>query len=186
MRRDLLAVRRSVAPEVRRRWSAAICASVCGSPAFDRALHLVAYAPIGAEVDPSDAAVAALQTGRRLYYPVGVDEVAIRESRRAGGGAAGPVPDGQELAAAADRILFLVPGVAFDMNGNRLGRGRGWYDRVLARFGQARRVGLAFDLQIVADVPHETWDVPMDAVVTPTRTLPPGRSFEPSEGTPRC
>lgn len=186
LRQELLAARRRIPPTVRRQWSAAICAEVCGSSAFERAVHLVTYAPMGAEVDPSEAAVTALRTGRRLYYPATAGAWALHESRRIGGELDGVPSDPEVLALAADRVLFLVPGVAFDRRGNRLGRGYGWYDRILSRFDRAHRMGLAFDLQLVPAVPCEAWDVPMHTVATPGCLLRPGRSFEPSEGTPKC
>ena len=76
--------------------------------------------------------------------------------------------------------LVLVPGVAFDLQCRRLGRGRGHYDATLAQLsGRAVRVGLAFELQLVAEVPFEPHDAPVDAVVTEARVvfrLPPDRS----------
>ena len=65
----------------------------------------------------------------------------------------------------------MVPGVAFDPRGVRLGRGAGCYDRALARHPTALRVGLAYEMQVVPSLPEATWDVPMDAVVTEARVL---------------
>ncbi len=63
--------------------------------------------------------------------------------------------------------LILVPGIAFDREGGRLGRGRGYYDRLLAG-ASAFKVGVCFDSQIVPEVPREPHDIRMDAVVTPS------------------
>jgi 5-formyltetrahydrofolate cyclo-ligase len=68
--------------------------------------------------------------------------------------------------------MIVVPGVAFDLHGNRMGRGKGFYDRLLAAHPGGRLVGLAFDCQILPDLPHSPWDIPMDWVVTPTRSMP--------------
>jgi 5-formyltetrahydrofolate cyclo-ligase len=63
--------------------------------------------------------------------------------------------------------LVVVPGVAFDRKGRRLGRGCGYYDRFLSAFGNtAVKVGLAFSRQLLPEVPVDPWDVPMDAIVT--------------------
>lgn len=70
----------------------------------------------------------------------------------------------------ADLDMVLVPGVAFDLNGHRLGRGKGYYDRLLQDFAGAK-IGIAFDEQIVEGVPLENNDVKMDWVLTPTRCL---------------
>ena len=62
--------------------------------------------------------------------------------------------------------LFLVPSLAFDAAGNRLGQGGGWYDRVLSRAPHALKIGVAFDCQIIESVPYQAHDVKMDGVVT--------------------
>jgi 5-formyltetrahydrofolate cyclo-ligase len=68
--------------------------------------------------------------------------------------------------------LVCVPLVAFDDRGHRLGRGAGYYDRVLGRAAQVRLpflLGIAHDCQRCARIPEEPWDQPLDAVLTPTR-----------------
>jgi len=87
-----------------------------------------------------------------------------------------PLP---ELRADADRAVpaaavgaFVIPGVAFDRQGGRLGHGKGYYDRLLARARPtAPRIGLAFDGQLADRLPAEPHDRPMDVIVTPTATL---------------
>lgn len=65
-----------------------------------------------------------------------------------------------------DRVqMIVVPGVAFDRQCNRMGRGRGFYDRLLKSTPNAFKVGVAFDFQLVDEVPVETFDVKMDCVV---------------------
>jgi 5-formyltetrahydrofolate cyclo-ligase len=68
--------------------------------------------------------------------------------------------------------LVVVPGVAFDRRGQRLGTGRGYYDRFLRRLrSDATLVGLAFDCQIVDAMPAAPHDVPMHIVITPTEVI---------------
>ncbi len=64
----------------------------------------------------------------------------------------------------------LLPLLAADVRGNRLGYGAGHYDRTLAG-STALRIGVAWDCQVVAALPAELWDVPLDWLVTPTRTI---------------
>ena len=64
--------------------------------------------------------------------------------------------------------LILVPGVAFDLRGCRLGRGKGYYDRLLASLPGAK-CGVAFDQQVVSEVPAEEHDVRLDCLLTPSR-----------------
>ena len=63
-------------------------------------------------------------------------------------------------------VAFVVPGLAFDRAGGRIGWGRGHYDATLAAAPNARRIGLAFECQLVAEVPHAPHDVRLHFVVT--------------------
>ena len=65
-----------------------------------------------------------------------------------------------------DFDLIIVPGVAFDRKGNRLGRGRGYYDRFLCQHLDVKRIGICFDFQLVDEVPAESFDIRMDEVLT--------------------
>ncbi|MGN0034035.1 MAG: 5-formyltetrahydrofolate cyclo-ligase [Candidatus Limimorpha sp.] len=62
--------------------------------------------------------------------------------------------------------LIVVPGVAFDRNGNRIGRGKGYYDRFLCKHLDVRRIGICFDFQLVDNVPTEPTDIKMDKVIS--------------------
>lgn len=64
--------------------------------------------------------------------------------------------------------MIIVPGVAFDRQCNRMGRGRGFYDRLLKSTPRALKVGVAFDFQMLDEIPTETFDVKMDIVITET------------------
>ena len=66
--------------------------------------------------------------------------------------------------------IIFMPLVAFDLKGNRLGMGGGYYDKVLANIPkdqQPKLIGLAYNLQQVREIPQEKWDIQMDAVITP-------------------
>lgn len=63
--------------------------------------------------------------------------------------------------------LVAVPGVAFDRRGNRLGRGKGYYDRLLSRIPSAYKIGICFPFQIVEEVPVEAFDIRMDEIIMP-------------------
>jgi len=73
--------------------------------------------------------------------------------------------------AAADELdLIIVPGVAFDRAGRRIGRGGGFYDRLLPQY-RAVRAGICFDFQCLSAVPEEEHDIQMDFLVTETKIL---------------
>ena len=77
-----------------------------------------------------------------------------------------PEPVGPEYTTLEKVDMIVVPGVAFDRKRNRMGRGRGFYDRLLKSTPNAVKVGVAFDFQIFDAIPVEPFDVPMDVVIT--------------------
>jgi 5-formyltetrahydrofolate cyclo-ligase len=99
---------------------------------------------------------------RRLTFHR-VDELAALRA-----GALGiPEPDRDAPRVPVEHIdLFVVPGLAFDPSGNRLGWGQGYYDRLLAGVRRATRVGFAYGSQVVNDTPITERDVAMDHIVT--------------------
>jgi 5-formyltetrahydrofolate cyclo-ligase len=80
-----------------------------------------------------------------------------------------------------DRLdLILVPGVAFDLQGGRLGRGKGYYDQLLGGL-RGSKCGVAFDQQVVGEVPLAPHDICLDYILTPNRWV----EIKASKGTPR-
>lgn len=69
-----------------------------------------------------------------------------------------------------DIDLLIIPGIAFDRQGNRLGRGKGYYDRLLATI-DAPKLGICFDFQLHDTIPIEEFDKKMDCIITPEETI---------------
>ena len=66
--------------------------------------------------------------------------------------------------------LIIVPGIAFDKNGNRMGRGTGYYDKLLTNCN-APKIGIGYDFQLFDNIPSEPHDVKMDAIITPSNII---------------
>ncbi|MBC7081804.1 MAG: 5-formyltetrahydrofolate cyclo-ligase [Thermoplasmatales archaeon] len=66
--------------------------------------------------------------------------------------------------------IIIVPGIAFDENGNRIGYGKGYFDRLLKKFSSIK-VALAFDFQVLKNIPNQEHDVKMDIIVTEKRII---------------
>lgn len=106
---------------------------------------------------------------KRLWLPVVVgDDLIFRQfegTDKMTAGAFGILePTGRQLDNVAQIGLIIVPGVAFDLQNNRMGRGRGFYDRLLAN-SQAFKIGAAYNCQLFSQIPTEQTDIPMDLVV---------------------
>ena len=172
LRRGYLARSRAMASEALARAAEAACAHVVGTLAFRDARHVVVYAARPWELDAHPIAAAAARNGVPTYYPrlaKGTLEFVRAARVDLAPGAFGieePAPDGPRLPAATDGVLFVVPGVAFDRQGGRLGSGLGCYDRALAAFPRAIRIGLALHELLVDRLPTDPWDVPVDAIAT--------------------
>ena len=107
-----------------------------------------------------------LRNGKRVVYPRllsnrSLELVEIKSATelvRGKSGIAEPVGDKVFSHDEVD-LLLIVPGVAFDPKGNRLGRGQAWYDRVIRQWGsRATPVGLAYEFQVIDRVPVDSWD----------------------------
>jgi 5-formyltetrahydrofolate cyclo-ligase len=92
-----------------------------------------------------------------LYAPIGKDETKQYELK-------GKVK--QLVKPPMDITLFIIPLVAFDIHGFRVGQGGGYYDRHLKDYPNAQKIGLAFELQKVDEIPAENHDVKLDSVIT--------------------
>ncbi|PID27385.1 MAG: 5-formyltetrahydrofolate cyclo-ligase [Candidatus Cloacimonadota bacterium] len=77
-----------------------------------------------------------------------------------------PEPNSEPLKNLDAIDLAIIPGVAFDIKGNRMGRGRGFYDRILNLLPKTtEKIGICYQCQIVEDLPVESFDIPMDTVI---------------------
>jgi 5-formyltetrahydrofolate cyclo-ligase len=182
LRRKARAARDGISAEARADASHRVAERALAVPEIASARGVLAYAATPQELDPSPLLAALRERGARVAYPrvCGPGGLTLHWSDTGdlAPGYCGILEphESAEPAAFADLDVVLVPGVAFDEACCRLGMGGGFYDRLLpAMRPDTLRVGLAFDEQVVPTVPTEEHDVSLDAVVTPTRTLRPGR-----------
>jgi 5-formyltetrahydrofolate cyclo-ligase len=141
---------------------------------------VVLYSSIQNEVSTEIILEYSLRRGHKVFYPkLGsddtVDLVQVLSTDELGAGRLGILePTGAEFLAETDYkgLVVFVPGVAFDTQGNRLGRGKGWYDRLLARLGcEPIFVALAYEFQVVERVPTEAWDRKVNCIITEERLI---------------
>lgn len=148
-----------------------------GSSLYAEAGCLALYSAVHNEVQTEQIARRAIADGKRLLYPrvagslLEFAEVQSPADLRVGAfGILEPATAARASHAGID--VLVVPGIAFDQAGHRLGYGRGFYDRVLASCGRHTLcVGLAYDFQVLEKLPVEPHDRALAAVMTETRTL---------------
>lgn len=144
-------------------------------PALAQARTVSLYAAAHGEIDPAAAGAELAARGVTLVYPRVADRTHLAfhtgELLASGFGLREPAADNPEVS--LDQIdVMVIPGLAFDSTGTRLGWGKGYYDRALA-VTRAVRIGYCFALQIVPHVPRESYDIPMHHLVTEDGALSP-------------
>ncbi|MDI6907833.1 MAG: 5-formyltetrahydrofolate cyclo-ligase [Thermoanaerobacterales bacterium] len=176
LRRDFLERRGAMSSTEVAVASAAIGRRVLALEDFLRAGTVMAYVDVRSEVRTGGLIRAALRRGQRVALPVPDPRTGHMVAALAAAYPAGlvpgpygiPVPSpGSEAVSPPDLDCVLVPGVAFDEDGFRLGYGGGYYDRFLSGIrGRALAVGLAYAWQVVPRLAREPHDRPVDLVVT--------------------
>ncbi len=161
--------------------SSAIAERFMAFEAYQNADTVCLYMALPGEVDLCAVMPHALQQGKRVLIP------AFKETERVYGYKAVNVdtrfapglwgvdePQGVDWAEIGKAACVAVPGVIFSEQGDRIGFGKGYYDRLLKTVcgdGCCFRVGVGFDYQIVPALPFDDWDIRMDAVVSESRVL---------------
>ena len=171
LRSQMRSARRALSHAERARAAELVVHRLCGLSIVRRAPAVALYRAFDGELDPGALARWVTERGRRVLYPRHAPRAPLEFVEPTGWRTpevGPPIPEGAPIELTAEDVV-LVPGVAFDADGFRLGLGGGHYDRTLPGLS-APAIGLAFDFQCVPALPRETWDWPVSLVVT-DRTL---------------
>lgn len=155
-----------------------ILAQLAGFAPYRAATVVLGYLETDGEAPTGPVLADALRRGKRVFVPAANADWFVEYHERVplergAWGVSEPVGTASFVAADEAGIIF-VPVVAWDRRGGRLGRGTGWYDRILPRVAMPR-VGVAFDWQEETSVPTDGWDERIDYVVTESRLVSCGR-----------
>lgn len=187
LRRELRQQRRALTAQQQQAAATALDRVLGRHPLFLRSQHIAIYLPNDGEMDLSPLLERALSMGKKCYLPVLSPLYHNRlwfapyhsESRLSLNRFGIPEPDCNhaQMRPVWALDLLLTPLVAFDTQGNRLGMGGGFYDRTLAYLNRRRHwrkprlLGTAHAFQQVAQLPCESWDIPLQGVVTEEEIL---------------
>ena len=170
-RRRLLAADRCLAGSLQ------VQERLLAQPEFSAAGCVALYSPFAGEVFTELVGDEALRLGKRVVYPrvsgTGLEFYQVDDRKTLLPGTFGVLePMSGRPVSLATIDLAVLPGVAFDLSGHRLGYGKGYYDRTFATVGaRPLLVGFAFDLQLVGQLPSERHDVRLDLLITETRAI---------------
>ena len=162
----------------RRRAADRVASGLASDPAWQHARTIAAFVSLPDEIDTEPSLRTAFRDGKRVLLPRALKggalefvELGAADDDWRVGRHGVREPSGDPVVRPLESAdVVLVPGLAFDALGGRLGRGAGYYDRALAPLsGRVQRpalIGIAFAVQLVSHVPRATWDVCVDRVVT--------------------
>ncbi len=163
-------------------WSSQIQERLIGFSPYACCRSVALYSPAGNEVGTELVRDHALRTGKKIFYPrlkLAQDEtprfVQIQSPEDLEPGRYGILePKGHKILCKQDQnaLVVVVPGLAFDPQGHRLGRGAGWYDRALSTFQDAPTViGFCYEVQILEQLPVNAWDRKVNDIITEKRII---------------
>jgi 5-formyltetrahydrofolate cyclo-ligase len=172
-------VRRALGDDARAARSAKIAAHVQSLDAWASAANVALFVPMRTEIDVTLLERAARGAGKRIAAPRMIEEGRTLELRAwdadvepvESGRMVREPPESALLVDPASIDLVVVPGLAFDERGARIGYGAGLYDRLLPKCAKATRVGVCLDFQLIAEVPETEGDERVGFVVTDERIV---------------
>jgi 5-formyltetrahydrofolate cyclo-ligase len=178
LREKARTARQGILAEERAPLAASAARRAFALPEVTRARYVLGFAAAPEELDPEPLLEALRQAGATVCLPriSGPGTLALHVCELSTPLHEGPFglrqpPSHTPTAEPGSIDLVIVPGVAFDASGNRLGFGGGYYDRLLAGMPRTMRIALAFEGQILDAIPSEAHDERVDIIVTPDRVL---------------
>lgn len=169
LRQSIRTAKKQHTAEELQRQSVAVMQKLAEHPRFCAAERVMLYASLPDEVETL-AFIESWRHRKTIVLPTVVgDDIIPVELADTTVFAEGDfhIPEPQNHPYTGDFDLIVVPGMAFDADGHRLGRGRGYYDRFLALHPQVYTIGLCFDFQLVPVVPSEPHDHPINEILHP-------------------
>lgn len=173
IRRLILQRKRQHTEQQLRELSLAAVKRLLACPQVQSAGTILLYYSMAGEVDTHDLADHLLALGKTVLLPRVIDgsnmELAVytgRGSLRPAGAFHILEPQGRAFTDYGSISVAVVPGIAFTSDGRRMGRGRGYYDRLLPQLHHAFKIGLCFPFQLLDDIPTDSHDIPVDVVVS--------------------
>ena len=152
--------------------SSKACKHFLESDFYKNAKTIMLYMPLGNETDTTDIINRAFSDGKKVAFPV-TDEAsgditpcyATAQTEFSKGGFSVREPDVKVVAKPTDFDVIIVPGIAFDKKGNRIGFGKGCYDKLLVKTN-CIKVGFCYDFQLCDNIPTEETDIKMEYIIT--------------------
>lgn len=185
LREALKSKRSSLSDDEVIRMSKAIKSQILELDIYKSSSNILTFISFGNEVDTKELITSSLDCQKYIYAPRVANKdmdfykiYNLEDLVTSKFGVLEPIPDDSNLFELnedrlKEKTIMIIPGLAFDNKGNRLGYGKGYYDEYLSR-DYAKdfvKIAVAYDFQIVDKVPIDEYDVPVDYIVTPTNIV---------------
>lgn len=180
IRREILRIRNSLSENEMVVNSNIISNMVISTKEYKKSSSIGLYFPIGSEVNTIEIMKHSLATNRTISLPRIIDSNQILffkiiensfEDIKMTKGKYGILENSMSDFIITKMDLLIVPGIAFDLKGNRIGYGKGYYDRFLSKLKANNIMALAFENQIIDKVPKTQNDIPVNVIVTEKRII---------------
>ena len=175
LRRKMLALRRALSDDEVEKKSHLLTEQILVLPQYRKAKRIMAFLAMKGESNLDSLISQALSEGKEVYIPVCLPERKMEAGRllsmdhfERGPLGLRNLPKGYDVGQPETMDLVLIPAVACDREGNRLGMGAGYYDRYLSRVPVEKRIAALWDFQVVEDIPSEPFDQKIAGIVTDT------------------
>ena len=181
VRSELLSLRNKLDRSTAAVYSDMIFSRILTIPDYQKAKTVMFYLSCGSEVTTDGMILSAIKDEKAVAVPAitnsfesemtAVRLFKLEDAFNYVHGVRQPEVEEENVIGKDDIDLFFIPAIAFDLDGNRTGYGKGFFDRWLKYVPVEKRIGIAFDFQITQKLPIGEYDMPMGAIVTEKRII---------------
>ncbi len=182
IRKDILQRRLSLSSEEIKNKSNQIFLNLVKTTEFLNSQNIMFYVATRSEAQTEEMIKASLKMGKRIFVPIILPDCINlapsrlinfdRELEKGKKGILEPKKEYRRLFPTENIELIILPGIAFDLTGNRIGRGLGYYDNFLKKVSPSTKlIALAFEMQIIEKVPAHRNDIPVHKIITEKRII---------------
>jgi len=182
IRRDILKKRHSLSKDYIKNKSQQIFLKLAESVEYRNSRNIMFFIATRSEVQTEEMIKTSMEMGKNIFVPIILPECINlapskifdfdTELEKGKKGILVPKKEYYRLFPPENIDLIIIPGVAFDLSGNRIGRGFGYYDNFLGKVRpSAKIIALAFEMQIVKRIPNDKNDIPVHKIITEKRTI---------------
>lgn len=176
LRQQLKAARAELSEHARQLANSEIHRQLGALPEFRQAKSVFCYVSLADEVDSQSLIHTMLEAGKKLFVPRITEAktmiaVALQDWEELSPGELGILTPCSKLAHEGEIEICITPGLGFSESGQRIGFGRGYYDRWFTQHPNTLKIALAYECQIVSDIPAEQYDICVDMIISEKRLI---------------